>query len=596
MEQKTLGLFKFLGFVIFQLMVSLTAIAIYKHMFLLSNRVLLYHMIIVLLIHGSLIIGLTFILSKVSIREHRATKYLPAFLGSCVGIFFYAVYMLAFLGKQYTNQVYTFNMLFGYIKDYHIFMQTLSIGYTSIFLFLFFIPICIVGWHMLFANIIFEGLISLQKIFFTRRSVPVIITIALFLFGTGFCTGVLVFNYSKIVYSMYYREEPIISACQEMPLQSNMYFGHNVENPLIRTKYLKNGNFEKLNVVIIVVDALRADHLSLFGYKRNTSPFIDSLFREGKIRKVDRSFANSSGSFASILTILRGRYWPEMGENDFSLQDLLKDQGYIINFLISGNHRAFHNLKNFYGKSIDFYFDGDDTRDYVVNDDRLIFEAFKKIPMQKEKSAFFYIHLNSVHVAGYRLPEYRVFMPYQHHRAIAADYINNYDNGIVQADDYVKKIFQLLQEKGYLQRSVVIITADHGESLGERGFFSHAQHLYTDEILVPMLIYDSDKTVAYKGLGLATQVDVAATIVDRLGLPIPDSWSGNSLLKKEKQEYSFHYTGHWRAVIHNNGNHMYKYLYNQKTKQEEIYDLKTDLYEENNIINRIKPCNFKYLI
>ena len=124
------------------------------------------------------------------------------------------------------------------------------------------------------------------------------------------------------------------------------------------------------------------------------------------------------------------------------------------------------------------------------------------------------------------------------------------------------------------------------------GFFSHAQHLYTDEILVPMLIYDSDKTVAYKGLGLATQVDVAATIVDRLGLPIPDSWSGNSLLKKEKQEYSFHYTGHWRAVIHNNGNHMYKYLYNQKTKQEEIYDLKTDLYEENNIINRI---NSQYL-
>lgn len=294
----------------------------------------------------------------------------------------------------------------------------------------------------------------------------------------------------------------------------------------------------------------------------------------------------AGASFAGINGILRSKIWANMGYNNFSIQQLLKDQGYEINFLVSGDHTHFYGLKSFYGKNSDFnyYIDGSTTKKYIIADDRIIFEGLENIKNYQNNPSYFHFHLNSAHDAGIRLDKYKKFKPANASHLNIENYTNRYDNGIVQADDYVKKIFKNLSSKGYLQNSIVVITADHGEALGERGEFGHVKNVYTDQLLIPILIYDSD-SYPYKNTNFATSLDIAPTIVDRLGLPIPESWEGKSILRKTNRAYTFHQMGEDYAVINHKENAKYKYVYNSKTHQQELFELNSDLYETKNIID-----------
>ena len=97
-----------------------------------------------------------------------------------------------------------------------------------------------------------------------------------------------------------------------------------------------------------------------------------------------------------------------------------------------------------------------------------------------------------------------------------------------QADGIIRQIFDALRAKRYLDDAVVVVTGDHGEGLGER-HWAHGWHLYNEDIRIPMLLYDAP-AATYPDLSFAAQVDIAPTILDRLGLPIPASWEGQSLL------------------------------------------------------------------
>tara|TARA_B110000879_G_C11119559_1_gene491142 strand:- start:988 stop:1632 length:645 start_codon:yes stop_codon:yes gene_type:complete len=198
----------------------------------------------------------------------------------------------------------------------------------------------------------------------------------------------------------------------------------------------------------------------------------------------------------------------------------------------------------------------------------------------------------SAHQMGLKLDKYKKFLPANAGKLNIENYTNRYDNGIIQTDDYLNQIFKTLSNKGYLQNSIVVLTADHGEALGERAEFSHGKNVYTDQILIPILIYDSD-TVQYKNTKYATSLDIAPTIVDRLGLPIPESWEGNSLFSKNPSEFTFHQIREHYAVIHTKENLRFKYVYNSKKHEEELYDLNTDLYETKNIIDSV---DIEYLI
>src|SRR4029077_20689132 len=100
-----------------------------------------------------------------------------------------------------------------------------------------------------------------------------------------------------------------------------------------------------------------------------------------------------------------------------------------------------------------------------------------------------------------------------------------------------------------------------------------------------MLLYDEPATT-YPDLAFATQVDIAPTILDRLGLPIPASWEGQSLLAPTVKRFSFHQTyflPHRFAVLYRADNALFKYIATPQYGQEELYDLTHDLGEDHNL-------------
>ena len=153
-----------------------------------------------------------------------------------------------------------------------------------------------------------------------------------------------------------------------------------------------------------------------------------------------------------------------------------------------------------------------------------------------------------------------------------------------QADDIIRQLFDALAAKHYLDDAVVVVTADHGEGLGER-HWAHGWHLYNEDIRIPLLLYDAPVTT-YRNLTFATQVDIAPTILDRLGLPIPASWEGRSLLAPTVKRFSFHQTyflPNRFAVLYRADNALFKYIATPQYGKEELYDLTADPGEHHDI-------------
>jgi glucan phosphoethanolaminetransferase (alkaline phosphatase superfamily) len=353
-----------------------------------------------------------------------------------------------------------------------------------------------------------------------------------------------------------------------------------------RSRYPKIKNSPKKNIILIICDSLRQDHMSLYGYNRKTTPYLDRLYRNHKLFRQERSFSTCSVSYCGIMSTLTSKSWNEIGISNFSLQDVLKKQGYRINFILSGDHTSWENLKVSYGSSIDYYFDGCNSKQFSINDDLLVFEAMESLPDHNDQPNFFYIHLMSTHVVG--IKHVKKYAPTMIKGMLDSEnskicYTNNYDNGIVQADRFIERIISVLKRKGYLENFMMAITSDHGEEIYEKNGVGHKINLYWYSMEIPFIIYDNDPAV-YKEQQFASQIDIAATIVDRLGLPAPESWEGLSLLRKNPYRCTIHQAGDYIAVIVQHGKTIYKYIYNKKSMEEQLYDISTDDHEKNNVI------------
>ena len=349
------------------------------------------------------------------------------------------------------------------------------------------------------------------------------------------------------------------------------------------------------HVVLIIVDSLRADHMQVYGYPRLTTPFLSSLVESGRMQKVAAAFSTCSESLCGITSTLSGREFRDISARDFQIQDVLRDQGYQTRFLLSGNHRAWNGLPQFYHGNDETLFDGSQTERYTMDDDRLVLEGLERVPpASPDRPTFFYLHLMSPHYLGVQLPESHLFTrpddrvspglePYTILEQLNKP--DRYDDKVRQADDIIRQLFDALAAKHYLDDAVVVVTADHGEGLGER-HWAHGWHLYNEDIRIPLLLYDAP-AATYRNLAFATQVDIAPTILDRLGLPIPASWEGQSLLSPTVKRFSFHQTyflPNRFAVLYRADHALFKYIATPQYGKEELYDLTHDLGELRNLV------------
>jgi glucan phosphoethanolaminetransferase (alkaline phosphatase superfamily) len=364
---------------------------------------------------------------------------------------------------------------------------------------------------------------------------------------------------------------------------------------VVRASYPSQSAVRRKHVILIIVDSLRADRTSVYGYHRPTTPFLSELVRSGRMKKVEWAFSTCSESFCGITSTLASREFRDISAQTFELQDVLRTAGYQTWFILSGNHSVWNGLPHFYRADAATFFDGSQTERYTMDDDRLVLEGLERVPpASADQPAFFYIHLMSPHYLGVQFPESHVFTrpedevnpglePYKILEQLNKP--DRYDDKVLQADGIIRQVFDGLAAKHYLDDAMVIVMGDHGEGLGER-HWAHGWDLRNEDIRIPMLLYDAP-AAGYPDLTFAAQIDVAPTILDRIGLPIPLSWQGQSLLAPERKRMTYHQTyfvPNRFAVLYRDNRGLFKFIATPQYGEEELYDLIADARETRNLV------------
>jgi glucan phosphoethanolaminetransferase (alkaline phosphatase superfamily) len=374
------------------------------------------------------------------------------------------------------------------------------------------------------------------------------------------------------------------------------------------------------SVVLIMVDSLRADRMGVYGYGRDTTPFLQSLHRSGRLHRVDMALSTCSESFCGIASSLAARPFHELSTHSFTLPDVLRRVGYRSTFMLSGDHRGWPYLHAFYAGLYDQRHEAAADAPFGINDDRNVLASLARIEPAGSRPGFFYFFLMSSHVLGTRQPAFERYQPTPtasqrilafwnemggaavvdgrfaaRPQLSAADLdavSNHYDNGVLQADDMIRQIFAGLEAKGHLDDSIVVIVGDHGEGLGEKGHVGHGRFLYQGDIHVPLLIYDRN-LASYRNGAFATHIDIAPTILARLGLPVPPTWPGHALTGPPRDRVTLHQTRRGRtpcfAAVRAAGEALLKHIRCGSSGQrmvERTYDLRTDPAETVDLSSR----------
>jgi len=373
------------------------------------------------------------------------------------------------------------------------------------------------------------------------------------------------------------------------------------------------------HVFIYLIDTLRADHLSCYGYKRKTTPFIDEFAKDSIIFK--KCFATASWTKPAVASVLTGLYPNIHGaeEREDSLPsevdtiaEILKSNKYYTIFLTTnGNVTDDFNFI----QGIDTYKFRNDNKNSskVINAE--FFRIINDYPEIINKPIFAYLHTIDPH-APYLVQEpfakftwedkSRAKMAFKNsilfkkeHEGLNKEDINYiqslYDCEILQNDHYFGEFIQFLKDKGLYENSMIILVADHGEQFDEHGFLFHGSTIYNEEIHVPLVIkFPHSRFSGIESNAIVTQVDIVPTILDYLSLESQDRIDGISLLSqinksdiertifiKEKIEI-FNFVGfidtarQIKQIVH----------YNDKSYSEivsyEIFNIINDFYELHN--------------
>jgi arylsulfatase A-like enzyme len=284
------------------------------------------------------------------------------------------------------------------------------------------------------------------------------------------------------------------------------------------------------NVILITIDALRADHLGCYGYtQRPTTPRIDALAKESI--RFARGWAHAPSTRYSVPAILSGRYpstiavgnsnWPPnvLPENHL-VAEILKERGYH-----TGANLPYHYFARSWG--LDQGFDdydvhlqtlhsmgGDPAKTSGSSARQLTDLNIEWLQKNKGGKFFLWTHYYDTHFMFEKHPE----VPESN---FGDDELAMYDGEIRFTDFQLGRLFDALKQEGLWENTIIVITADHGEGFGEHGLppnRRHGYHLYRNQTEVPfiMRVPGLAPRVVEEPVG---HVDLLPTLLNTLGFP-----------------------------------------------------------------------------
>jgi len=373
------------------------------------------------------------------------------------------------------------------------------------------------------------------------------------------------------------------------------------------------------NVIIVLVDTLRADHMSLYGYERATTPFIDKFAADAVVFEHARSQANCT--FPSVNSLLTSRYpgvfiRQEKGqlgipEDIPSIAEILKAVGYHT-IAVSASHivRAtptIYNPSGGFDRGFNTFVEGCVWRHGAcVN--RRVFAQLDLV----QAPFFMYIH--------YMEPHEPYLPPENYSRRFAGDYkghdfiatgdpnpiaemlydegpelditdgdiqhlVDLYDDEIRYFDRVFRRLVQNLEERGLLDHTLIVFAADHGEEFMEHGHVKHCRGVWNTLTHVPLIFRFPDTGGGRRISSAVQNLDVVPTILDYLGIESEGiGLEGVSLRpliedREPTQIFAFTDSGKYRAV----DDGLFHLILDGANRSVTLFDVRSDPLEQHDV-------------
>ncbi len=377
------------------------------------------------------------------------------------------------------------------------------------------------------------------------------------------------------------------------------------------------------NVFLLTLDAVRKDDFGCYGNKNGLTPFIDSL--QDRCIRFNKAQATGPYTQSSFPGILTSSYYLEYGKpkglspSSTLISEPLKKAGivtaafhsnpYICEYL--GWNRGWDVFYDSMEEEVDPrvpYIKGDAINTKVIN------WLSAHTGSGQYKPFFLWFHYMDVHEPY--MPERRYIDMVNPSLSISQDEMYSlfenvllkrdisdpgkvkllkklYDIHVRELDYYTQEFFTVLDRLDILEDSVVIITSDHGDEFGEHGGLSHDDKMYSELIDIPLIIYGAGQTGVCDTL--VSNIDIPPTIIHLFGLEPVKAFEGHSLLPLEDYpergvfgeaiDQKSERGGNIEKDIYFHREQDLKMIYRANLDSWEMYDLKEDPGELNNIIS-----------
>lgn len=393
-------------------------------------------------------------------------------------------------------------------------------------------------------------------------------------------------------------------------------------------------------IVIVTFDTLRADHLGTHGYPRPTSPFLDSLAREGVVftdalAPMATTVPSHSSLFTGLYALQHGvQHNGQVLDDHFTtLAELARAAGLTTAASVATRHLGRGRLD----QGFDTYLQHEEgEKGWMRRANKVVDAALEWADTVPRDAGFFlWIHFFDIHNPYSPPARYRklirqgtsktrdelatYFYATQHispefmdgDRSRLLLQMDRYDGDIRFVDDELERLFESMRARGLLDHSLWILTADHGEGLGNHNWQRHGKHIYNEQLHVPLIFWSADSRWKPQRVpDLVELTDVLPTVVELADLKSPDQpIVGRSLVTllegnddfPERRAFGERRTfssppdpDSKRAESYEAGERFslqskrYKYLY-WTAGDDEFYDLRSDPYETTNLIGKDVP-------
>ncbi len=360
------------------------------------------------------------------------------------------------------------------------------------------------------------------------------------------------------------------------------------------------------NVIMIMIDTLRADHLPCYGYERNTAPTICGLAEEGFL--FQNMYSNSPSTKTSVASLFTSMLPSQhksihnedvLGDELTTMAEILSENGYHT-YAVNGNPV----IKTKFNYDQGFSTWKDNLRRISIRN-RNILDSVDSY----EQPFFLYLHYMDPH-SPYTAPgSYSRFFNEDYDGIVTGaggpeeGYFENrpdeleqfkafYDNEIRFVDHRIAELIERLRETGLYEDSVIILLSDHGEGFMEHGWFFHSNGVYTELIDVPLIIRPPNQEKMVIETPVQT-VDILPTLLSMLGIDVDHRFAGRSIFSLigsdetrpivSEQRRLFAPSGRIPETAVMMGN--YKLIKKLKSGAYLLFDMREDPMERENVID-----------